>query len=140
MGFGACYGPRWLQAKYTPQWQELHITILEFYPIFVLVSIFGHLMKNSNILFHCDNSAVTAIINKQSSKDRTAMKIIRPLVLLLVKFNICLRSKHIPGVLNVLPDRISRFQVTPSLLREYGMAAEKTPIPRHLLPENYIVA
>ena len=139
LGFGACFGSKWLQAEYPASWQEHHITILELYPIFVLINIFGGLMKNSTILFHCDNSAVTAIINKQSSKDRTAMTIVRPLVLFLVQHNICLRSKHIPGVLNVLSDKISRFQVTPSLLRDHGMDAVQTPIPRHLLPINYIL-
>ena len=139
LGFGACYGSKWIQAAYPDTWQKYHITFLELYPIFVLIHIFGHLMKNSNILFHCDNSAVTAILNKQSSKDKTVMSIVRPLVLLLVRLNIYLKSKHIPGVLNILPDRISRFQVTPSLLREYGMEYRPTGIPRHLLPVNYKV-
>jgi hypothetical protein len=138
-GFGACYGKKWLQARYPESWRHHHITILELYPIFVLINIFGHLMKNSNILFHCDNEAVTAIINKQSSKDNSVMQIVRPLILLLVKFNIYLRSQHIPGALNVLPDRISRFQVTPSLLQTYGMETHPTPIPSHLLPANYTI-
>ena len=136
-GFGACYGKKWLQARYPESWHHHHITILELYPIFVLINIFGHLMKNSNILFHCDNEAVTAIINKQSSKDNTVMQIVRPLILLLVKFNIYLRSQHIPGVLNVLPDKISRFQVTPNLLEYYGMEDNPTHIPIHLLPANF---
>ena len=39
----------------------------------------------------CDNKAVVDIVNKQSSKDKTAMSIIRSLVLPLKKFNINLR-------------------------------------------------
>jgi hypothetical protein len=139
LGFGACFGSKWLQAAYPATWYKYHITFLELYPIFVLINIFGCLMKNSNILFHCDNSAVTAILNKQSSKDKSVMAIVRPLVLLLIKLNIRLTSKHIPGALNILPDRISRFQVTPTLLREYGMEPLPTTIPSRLLPENYTV-
>ena len=139
LGFGACYGSKWVQATYPPSWHRHHITILELYPLYVLLNIFGHLMRNSNVLFHCDNSAVTAILNKQSSKDATIMQIVRPLVLLLVRCNISLRSRHIPGIYNILPDKISRFQVTPSLLREYGMDSRKTPIPAHLLPGNYML-
>ena len=139
MGFGACYGSKWLQAAYPESWQTHHITILELYPIFVLINIFGRLMTNSHILFHCDNSAVTAIINKQTSKDNTVMKIIRPLVLLLIKYNIHLQSRHIPDILNILPDKISRFQVTRSLLQDYGMEAHPTDIPTHLLPENFTI-
>ena len=139
LGFGACYGTKWLQATYPVPWQSHHITILELYPIFVLISIFGRLMKNSHIMFHCDNSAVNSIINKQSSQDNTVMKIIRPLVLLLIQHNIHLQSKHIPGIRNILPDKISRFQVTQSLLQEYGMDALPTPIPDHLLPSNFTI-
>jgi hypothetical protein len=136
-GFGACYGSKWIQAPYPDTWHAHHITLLELYPIFVLIHIFGPLMKNSNILFHCDNSAVTAILNKQSSKDKNVMAIVRPLVLLLVDLNIYLKSEHIAGILNILPDRISRFQVTPALLRHYGMEPHPTLIPRRLLPENF---
>ena len=139
MGFGACYGKQWIQAEYPEEWQSYHITILELYPIHVLINLFGHLMKNSSILFHCDNSAVTAIINKQSSRNNIVMKIVRPLVLLLINHNIQLRSVHIPGVMNILPDKISRFQVTPSLLQEYGMEPHPTPIPHQLLPVNFTI-
>lgn len=137
LGFGACYGRKWLQAPFPTDWRSLHITVLEMYPIFVLISVFGSHMRNSNVLFHCDNSAVTAIINKQSSKDATIMCIVRKLVLLLCRFNISLRSEHVPGVLNILPDKISRFQVSPQLLRHHGMDEAPTTIPTHLLPANF---
>ena len=100
--------------------------------------MFGHLIRNSNILFYSDNSVVTAILNSQSSKDKVLMSIVRPLVLTLVTNNINLRSEHIPGLLNVLPDRISRFQVTPALLEKHNMDPTPTPIPTHLRPENFI--
>ena len=56
-----------------------------------MVNVFGKKLKNSNIMFMCDNKAVVDIVNKQSSKDKTVMNIIRPLVLSLVKYNINLR-------------------------------------------------
>ena len=65
--------------------------------------------KNSNIPFRSDNKAVTDILNKQSSKKPKIMKIVHPLVLILVNFNISLRMEHLAGSLNVLPDKISRF-------------------------------
>ena len=67
------------------------------------------------------------------------MKIVRPLVLLQVKFDINLRSEHIPGINNVLPDLISRFKVNDSILRSIGMELTPTPIPRHLQPEHSLI-
>ena len=94
-------------------------------------------MSNSNILFLCDNKAVTDIINKQSSKDKIVMNIIRPLVMEAIQYNMLL-AKHISGKSNILPDRISRFQVTDGLLRQYNMEVTPTNIPQDLLPENKI--
>lgn len=84
-GFGALYGSSWAQCAYPESWQTLHITILELYPIYVLITIFCHKLVNSNIIFECDNMAVTDIINKQSIKNSYVMKIV---VLSSVHFNI----------------------------------------------------
>ena len=140
MGLGACFGSRWIQAPYPATWQHLHITILELYPIYLMIAIFGHKIANSTIHFLCDNSAVTEIINKQSSKNKTAMKIVRPLVLLLIQHNIDLRCQHIAGRLNILPDLISRFQVTDGVLGQHNMSHQPTPIPHHLLPGNFAIS
>ena len=101
--FEATYGSSWVQAVYPPSWKTLHIIFLEIYQIFVMVTMFGPKLKNSNILFHCDNVEVTWIINQQSSKKSVIMWVVRPLVLTLIQFNISLKCKHIPGVLNTLP-------------------------------------
>ena len=65
------------------------------------------------------------------------MNIIRPLVLLLLKYNINLQTEHMPCVNNILADTISRFQVTQNMLQLYGMRLYQTDIPTHLTPENF---
>ena len=137
IAFGATYGKQWIQAKWPPSWKKFHISVLELYPIFVLISIFAPLLRNSNILFHSDNSAVVTMINKQTSKNKPAMAILRKLVLTLMQFNVSLRSEHIPGTNNVLADHISRLQVTEQLLARYGMRLKPSTIPEHLLPKNF---
>ena len=136
-GLGARYGSKWIQARYPPHWIQFHITVLELYPIFLLISMFGHLMKNNNIMYACDNSAVVEILNRQSSRNKICMQIIRPLTLLLIEHNINLKAEHIAGKLNIIPDLISRFQITAQHLREQNMNLEPTPVPQHLLPEHY---
>ena len=136
-GFGATYGTQWVQGHWPASWSRLHITVLEFFPVFIIISLFKNLISNSNILFHSDNMAVVEIINKQTSKNKHVMHILRPLVLTLMKHNINLRARHIPGINNILCDKISRFQVSSTLLRQYGMRPAPTAIPPHLLPENF---
>ena len=94
-------------------------------------------MTNSNVLFLCDNEAVVEIVQKQSTKDPNNMRIMRALILMIIKFNISLSAKHVPGKNNVLCDRISRFQVTPQLLAEHNMDSKATSIPSYLLPKSF---
>ena len=140
MGFGACYGSQWIQAAYPAGWKKFHIGVKEIYPVYVLICMFGHLMKNNNIALLCDNSGDVDIINKQSSKCKQTMQIMRPLTLKLVEFNIHLIAKHIPGHTNVIPDRISRFQITKQLLKHHHMNETPTAIPEHLLPGNFNIS
>ena len=111
--------------------------ITEIYPKYVMLSMFGNHIPNSNVLFYCDNSSVCQIINKQSSKHPFIMKIVRSLFLLLVKYNIHLKCRHIPGINNTLCDKISRFQITNDVLMIANMNKARTNIPDSLLPRNF---
>ena len=77
LGFGATFKDRWIQEAYPPDWvtmfdnHDIGITTLELYPIYVLIAMFGHNIRNSSVLFHSDNQGVVDIINKQSSKKTT---------------------------------------------------------------------
>ena len=137
IGFGACFTSHWIQSQFPQSWSKYHITFLEMYPVFVIISMFGKRITNSHVLFLTDNSAVKDIINSQTSKNKDVMKIVRPLILTLIKYNIQLTSQHIPGSSNILPDAISRFQVTQEMLNSRGMDPQPTPVPQHLLPENF---
>lgn len=137
LGFGGCYGSNWVQAKYPVHWRAYGITFLELYPIFVLISMFGHLISNSSIQFRCDNMGVVEIIKSQSSSCPRIMTIMRPLTLLLIKFNIYLTALHIEGKKNIVPDLISRFKITEQVLRANKMKLRPSTLPSHLLPENF---
>ena len=135
--FGGTYGTYWIQGTWPTNWQTQDITVLELYPIFLLVKMFEHKLVNSSITFHCDNSAIVDIINKQTSKHSTIMNILRPLVLTLLLHNITFKAEHIPGVQNTLCDAISRLQVTTAILQQYGMRTQPHPIPDDLKPDNF---
>jgi hypothetical protein len=116
---------------------EIGITTLELYPIYVLLGTFGHLIKNSSVLFHSDNLGVVEVLNKQSSSNKIIMSIVRPLVLLLIKHNVMLRSQHVPGLQNNLCDLISRFQAGPEVLKKYGMNPQQDCIPLEYRSQNF---
>lgn len=137
MGFGCTFLKHWIQGKYSGIWREKDITTLELYPIYLMMALFGRLIKNSNIIFYCDNMAIVHIINSQSTKHPFMMSIVRSLVLILVEHNINLTCRHIPGKINHICDRLSRFQDAVPLLKEQSMSLTPTEIPTYLLPQHY---
>ena len=142
-GFGATFGRIWIQEKYPASWKQLYrdkkvgSTFLELYPVYVLVSIFGSQFTNLSVLHCTDNEGVVTIINKQSSSSKYIMKIVRPLVLQLINFNISLYAKHVPGKSHILCDTISRFQETPQLLKSHDLNPRPLKIPEKLIPSNF---
>lgn len=138
-GYGVTYNTSWFQGKWPANWQELDITVLELFPIFMAVSIYAPSLTHHRVIFHCDNQAIVTVINKQTSKSKPIMSIIRPFVLLLLHYDIHFTAVHIPGISNVLCDSLSRQVATPSLLKTYGMKLCPTDIPTHLLPANFLL-
>ena len=50
LGFGATFEKLWLQCAYPADWQSKDISILELYPIYVLISMFGERLRNRSII------------------------------------------------------------------------------------------
>ena len=137
-GFAGTFGSRWIQGSWNPKWQSLNIAVRELYPIVAIMGMFGHLCQNQSLIFQCDNQAIVAVINKQSSKNPTIMKLLRPLILNLMLNNIKFKAVYITSEDNVLADAISRFQEDAQLLKNYGMKDSPTQVPHHLRPEQMI--
>lgn len=136
-GFGATYGSNWLQCKWPESWACLDITVLELYPIFVLINIFGPKIANSKVIFHCDNLAIVHVINKQSSKSKPVMSVLRKLVLSLLHHKILLKAQHIPGSNNIICDYLSRQVAQSQKMLQFGMKPSPTSITTNLQPANF---
>ena len=115
-------------------WKTFHTTILEFFPIVLAIDIGGPLMRNKCIVFFSDNQAVVEIINKQTSKDRSIMVLLRHFVLCTLKYNILFHAKHIAGCKS---DALSRLQVEKFRLLAPTADPQPTPVPEGLLPNNW---
>ena len=87
-GYGAIFGQHWFFGSFPEKWNGLNITVLELFPITIAVHIWGSEMANRCIVFHTDNAALVDIINKQTSRHKTVMILIRDLVLSCLRDNI----------------------------------------------------
>lgn len=111
LGFGALFEKNWFYGSFPEKYEDQSIAFKELFPIVIAVSVWGQLLSNKCVLFHSDNQAVVHIINKQSSKDKDIMKLVRKLVINCMKHNILMKAEHIPGHHNILADLLSRFQI-----------------------------
>jgi hypothetical protein len=134
LGYGAIYASHWTYGSFPPGWAGYNIVVLELYPILLAVRLWGHNWVQKCILFHTDNEALVYIINKQSSKEKDVMLLLRHLVLLCLKNNIYFKAVHIPGTHNNLADSLSRLQV--HRFKELAPWADEMYISPPLLPPS----
>ena len=85
----------------------------------------GWSLLNHTIEFPTDNLALVSIINKCSSRKPHIM-LVRVLVKYMLRFNFVFYAIHIPGVLNVLADALSRDQI--GLFRSLHKEAVELPL------------
>ena len=67
------------------------ITFLKLMPIVIVVGIWGRLLANKTIIFQVNNQALVYILNKQTSKNRHVMALIRLFVLHAMTNNVYLK-------------------------------------------------
>ena len=83
--------------------------------------------------------AVTEIIKDCMSKDKILLFFMREITLKMLEHNIDLRAEHVPGVKNVLCDKISRLQVTTELLATHNMNKCPDTVPHRLRPTKSLL-
>ena len=84
---------------------------------------------------HTDNQALVSIINKQTSKSKRVMMLVRKMVLLLLENNIMFKAQHIYGKVNNIADALSRKQF--QKFRTLAPNADQDPEP---IPIEFQVA
>jgi hypothetical protein len=86
------------------------INVLEFFAVFHFVLKWRHELKGQVIRTNCDNTATVAWLSRMRAggKSLVSEALMKFFSLVCLKFNICFISCHIPGILNVYADRLSR--------------------------------
>jgi hypothetical protein len=133
VGFAAVFGKNWFAEKWQTKMAQLHINILELFPIVLAIEIWGHKIANHKIILHSDNKATVHVINNMTSKDRTMMKLVRKLVLNSLRHNILFRARHIAGKSNFVADHLSRFRFQEAFLSLPSLNPQPTYIQKNQL-------
>lgn len=76
LGFGICYQREWHMQRWPEEWTTQGITFLEFFPVLVVLSIWGEQLRNKKIQFWCNCQPVIHIVNQQSAKSARLMRLV----------------------------------------------------------------
>ena len=119
VGYGGIFQHKWFSGVWEGLTPDIHINILELYPICVALHLWGHSLRDQCINIVSDNLSIVYVLNSFTSKDKYIMILLRQLVLTCMTYNILIKSTHLSGRLNIIPDLLSRGQV--------HLALEKAP-------------
>jgi hypothetical protein len=86
------------------QWAEL-------FAIVYALHCFAPFIRDSSVTLITDNIADVAIINRQSTKNKHLLVLLRALYATATDFNIYLTAIHRSGVDNIIPDALSRVSI-----------------------------
>jgi hypothetical protein len=111
IGIGGCFKTKWFMKKLTEPQAKLSIAWRELYAVVTACKIWSKLLTGRLIKFHCDNTAVVSCINSGTSKCPLIMTLIRTLFFIAAYYNFDIRLSHIPGLINIGPDRLSRLNM-----------------------------
>ncbi len=113
-GWGAVFEGRPASGEWKEEFLFWHISCLEHRAVFLALKYFLPVLGGHHIIVRTDNMAVVSHINRQGgSKSRTLDRLARHLLLWSQDKFLSLRAVHVPGVLNLAADFLSRQKLKP---------------------------
>ncbi len=108
-GWGAVLEGRPASGEWKEEFLFWHINCLELRAVFLALKYFLPILGGYHIIVRTDNMAVVSHINRQGgSRSRTLDRLARHLLLWSQDKFLSLRAVHVPGVLNLAADFLSR--------------------------------
>ncbi len=113
-GWGALFEGRPASGEWTGEFLSWHINCLELRAVFLALMYFLPVLGGHHIIVRMDNMAVLSHINRQGgSRSCTLDRLALRLLLWSQDKFLSLRAVHVPGILNLVDDFLSRQKLRP---------------------------
>ncbi len=113
-GWGAVFEGRPARGEWTGEFLSWHINCLELRAVFLALMYFLPVLVGHHIIVRTDNMAVVSPIDRQGGlRSRTLDRLARRLLLWSQDKFLSLRAVHVPGILNLVADFLSRQKLRP---------------------------
>ncbi|XP_058865945.1 uncharacterized protein LOC131708048 [Acipenser ruthenus] len=124
-GWGAVWQGRGVSGSWPDHWASLHVNILELRAVFLALQHFLPVLSGAHVLIRTDSTTVVAYINHQGGLRSPGLHRIAFRLLIWAQANLLsLRATHIPGVVNLAADLLSRRGPHPSEWRLHPQTVE----------------
>lgn len=137
LGCGAYCQGHWSYWSWPLGWESSifkEMSFLELVPILLAMYLWGEkYFANKKIIMYIDNNALVSIVNRQTSKSKRVMVLLRKLVLLLLRNDIMFKAQHILGKKNNIADSLSRKQF--HHFRQLAQWADSNP---ETIPDEFL--
>ncbi len=114
LAVGVVVGNQWTVYPFQgdgSKWLQYPIHVREMLAVCMALSTFCETLRNSNVTFRVDNSAVCYAINSGTTKCPSTMNLVRSLYYMLCKYNVDCKAVYISTENNVLADALSRLDM-----------------------------
>ena len=120
-GAGGWYQGQYFHATFPSYVQNLgmHINGLEMLTLTVALKIWGRFLAGKKVTMLCDNLSTVVVIQTGKARDPFLQACLRELVFLQARWECQVRTQHIRGVDNRLPDLLSRWDLDPKYGEEF---------------------
>ena len=136
-GMGAVYLNNWWSAPFNSAHLKQPIAWRELFAILVACRTWGHAWTTKRVLIECDNSTIVHSMNNGTSKNPNIMSLIRDIFFLGSFYSFDVRLKHLPGLLNIGPDLLSRLRISEFHATFPHADKAPTPVPASFLVPTY---
>ena len=117
-GYGGICGGEYFRGRFPTEDRHRNIAVLEMWAVMVGLKIWGQRLKGKYFWIHVDNEAVASVLNSGGSREPELQNALREIALLAAKYQFVIKARHISGVSNRVPDRLSRWH-DPTARKEF---------------------
>ncbi len=108
--------------------KQLDINCLEFLVIIVACKLWGKLWKGKRLVVRCDNLVSVTVMNSGRTKEEFLQSCVRELCYMSATHEFEILGVHIPGVVNRIPDALSRWELGEEYQRQFLQLAGSEPM------------
>ena len=132
-GCAAWSDQAWLQLRWDDRSAHLGIAVKELVPIILAATVWSGVWQGHRVHCRCDNQAVVASLNSQSSSDTRMMHMLRCLFFIEAHFHIRLSASYISTGENHIADDLSRNKIASFRSKMPQAHSRPTTVPPSLL-------